>query len=164
MVHGQTEPKGQPPKDRRTAATVQRPAAFRKTQPDTVFSLTERPPKRKKFFSEFENGGTKFETVHLQVLRRPAPVPQRQDGGQRAGVSISSAYELLIRPGFPTLKVGEPSGSAPGDSGSGRSARQEVRNEKIGLDQAGPHQELLPSPNESLTGAVWGVIAFYGFS
>ena len=60
MVHGQTRKGKDSPckKDRRTAATVQRPAAFRKTQPDTVFSLTERPPKRKKFFSEFENGGT----------------------------------------------------------------------------------------------------------
>lgn len=40
MVHGNK-------KNRRTAATVQRQAAFRKTQPDTMLSLTERPPKRK---------------------------------------------------------------------------------------------------------------------
>ena len=61
-------------KDRRTAATVQRPAAFRKTQPDLCPSLTERPPKRKKFFSEFETPEVLIiETVCLQILRRPAP-------------------------------------------------------------------------------------------
>lgn len=37
-------------KNRRTAATAWRYAAFRKTQPDTMLSLTEQPPKRKEKF------------------------------------------------------------------------------------------------------------------
>ena len=39
---------------RQTAATVWRHAALRKTQTPSANSLTERPPKRKFFFSEFE--------------------------------------------------------------------------------------------------------------
>lgn len=62
------------------------------------------------------------------------------------GVSISSAYELMHEPDFPTLKVGSRLAVPRTPSGSGRSARREVRNEKIGLDQTGPHQELLPPP------------------
>ncbi|MBO5130599.1 MAG: hypothetical protein J6B95_09690, partial [Oscillospiraceae bacterium] len=37
---------------RQTAATVRRRVAFRKTQTPSATSLTERPPKRKQFFSE----------------------------------------------------------------------------------------------------------------
>ena len=39
---------------RQTAATVWRHAALRKTQTPSATSLTEGPPKRKFFFSEFE--------------------------------------------------------------------------------------------------------------
>ena len=39
-----------------------------------------------------------------------------------------------------------------------------MRNEKIGLDQTGPHQELLPLPNEIYSlGLSAGAIAVYGF-
>lgn len=61
MVHGKPEQKGvrtvyRPYKNesRQTAATVWRHAALRKTQTPSATSLTERPPKRKFFFSEFE--------------------------------------------------------------------------------------------------------------
>ena len=61
MVHGKPEQKGvrtvyRPYKNesRQTAATVWRHAALRKTQTPSANSLTERPPKRKSFFSEFE--------------------------------------------------------------------------------------------------------------
>lgn len=57
MVHGNK-------KNRRTAATVWRYAAFRKTQPDTMLSLTERPPKRKEKLE-----GVLFEKIRIQVLR-----------------------------------------------------------------------------------------------
>ena len=61
MVHGKLEQKEvrtvyRPYKNesRQTAATVWRHAALRKTQTPSANSLTERPPKRKFFFSEFE--------------------------------------------------------------------------------------------------------------
>ena len=56
---------------------------------------------------------------------------------QVLGVSISTAYEVMHEPNFPTLRVGSRM-VVPRNS-------LEVRNEKAELDQAGSHQKLFPA-------------------
>ena len=64
---------------------------------------------------------------------------------QVLGVSISTAYEVMHEPSFPTLRVGSRMVVPKESLFSGRRNSLEVRNEKAELDQAGSHQKLFPA-------------------
>ena len=80
---------------------------FGKTQTPSASSLTERPPKRKKLFSEFQYTEVNFlkESIYknyddLPLFLNAAMV------AQVLGVAPSSAYELMHERDFPTLRIG----------------------------------------------------------
>ena len=80
---------------------------FGKTQTPSANSLTERPPKRKNLFSEFQYTEVNFlkESTYktyddLPLFLNAAMV------AQVLGVAPSSAYELMHEKDFPTLRVG----------------------------------------------------------
>ncbi len=92
-----------------TAELLQQLTARRvlETQTPSANSLTERPPKRKKLFSEFQYTEVNFlkESTYknyddLPLFLNAAMV------AQVLGVAPSSAYELMHEKDFPTLRVG----------------------------------------------------------
>ena len=71
-------------------------------------SLTERPPKRKNNFSLYLKmiGGIEMK---MSVCKSYGDLPLFLNAklvAQVLGVSISTAYEVMHEPGFPTLRVG----------------------------------------------------------
>lgn len=94
-------------KCRRTVAAVRRHAAFRKTQTPSANSLTERPPKRKNLFSEFQYTEVNF--LKESTYKNYDDLPLFLNAAMVArvlGVAPSSAYELMHETDFPTLRVG----------------------------------------------------------
>ena len=82
-------------------------AAFRKTQTPSANSLTERPPKRKNLFSEFQYTEVNF--LKESTYKTYDNLPLFLNAAMVArvlGVAPSSAYELMHERDFPTLRVG----------------------------------------------------------
>ena len=74
----------------------------------SVFSLSERPPKRKNNFSLYLKmiGGIEMK---MSVCKSYSDLPLFLNAklvAQALGVSISTAYEVMHEPSFPTLRVG----------------------------------------------------------
>ena len=74
----------------------------------SVFSLSERPPKRKNNFSLYLKmiGGIEMK---MSVCKSYDDLPLFLNANllaQVLGVSISTAYEVMHEPSFPTLRVG----------------------------------------------------------
>ena len=74
----------------------------------SVLSLSERPPKRKNNFSLYLKmiGGIEMK---MSVCKSYGDLPLFLNAklvAQVLGVSISTAYEVMHEPGFPTLRVG----------------------------------------------------------
>ena len=74
----------------------------------SVFSLSERPPKRKNNFSLYLKmiGGIEMK---MSVCKSYSDLPLFLNAklvAQVLGVSISTAYEVMHEPNFPTLRVG----------------------------------------------------------
>ena len=74
----------------------------------SVFSLSERPPKRKNNFSLYLKmiGGIEMK---MSVCKSYGDLPLFLNANlvaQVLGVSISTTYEVMHEPGFPTLRVG----------------------------------------------------------
>lgn len=93
--------------NRWTVAAAQRHAAFRKTQTPSANSLTERPPKRKDHFSEFQYTEVNF--LKESTYKNYDDLPLFLNAAMVArvlGVAPSSAYELMHGKDFPTLRVG----------------------------------------------------------
>ena len=96
-------------KQKKTAELLQQssgPLRFGNTE-RSVSSLTEGPPKRKKFFSESEEtGGITLKTSSYKSYDDLPLFLNARTVAQVLGVSISTAYELMHKQSFPVLRVG----------------------------------------------------------
>lgn len=74
----------------------------------SVFSLSERPPKRKNNFSLYLKmiGGIEMKMSACKSYDDLPLFLNAKLVAQVLGVSISTAYEVMHEPGFPTLRVG----------------------------------------------------------
>ena len=109
-------------------------------------------------------GGYRHERINPQKLRRPAAVSQCKLVAQVLGVSISTAYEVMHEPGFPTLRVAAAWWYRKKSSFGGRRNSPEVRNEKADWTKRDPIKNYFPLPNEIYDlGLSRGAISVYSF-